>query len=365
MKEHTDVTPRRTLAALVFVLALVLAACGSGAPASGGEAAATDGEAVSIVATTSILGDVTGQVAGDTAEVAVLMPPGADPHNFEASAQQLVQLLEADLIVANGGNLEEQLTAALEEAEAGGVPVFHAVDHIETLTFDGAHGHDDDHATEDDHADQATEDDDHGHATEDDDDHDDEGDHGHADDHAHEEGAVDPHFWTNPTRTADVAVALGEQVGQITGEGETVDGQADAYVGRLAQTDRDVEQILSGIPDDARTLVTNHEAFGYFAERYGFTIVGTVIPSLTTGAEPSAQDLEQLARTVEQQQVRAVFAENTAPGQLAEALAQEAGADVQVVQLYSDSLGEQGSGAETYVDMLTTNAQLISDALGT
>lgn len=356
MKEHSDVTPRRNLPALVFVLALVLAACGSGAPASGGEAAATDGKAVSIVATTSILGDVTGQVAGDTAEVAVLMPPGADPHNFEASAQQLVQMLEADLIVANGGNLEEQLTAALEEAEAGGVPVFHAIDHIETLTFDGAH----DHGEADD---DATEDDDHGHADEDDhateDDHDDEGD------HAHEEGAVDPHFWTDPTRTADVAVALGEQVGQITGEGETVDGQADAYVGRLAQTDRDVEQILSGIPDDARTLVTNHEAFGYFAERYGFTVVGTVIPSLTTGAEPSAQDLEQLARTVEQRQVRAVFAENTAPGQLAEALAQEAGADVQVVQLYSDSLGEQGSGAETYVDMLTTNAQLISDALGT
>jgi zinc/manganese transport system substrate-binding protein len=336
----------------VFVLAMLLAACGSTDAATGSESGGASGGAndsgLAIVATTTILGDVTSEVVGDAGEVSVLMPTGTDPHTFEASARQLAEMQEADLIVANGANLEEHLQAPLTEAESAGVPVFHATDHVETLAFE-------EHEGEEEHASEGEE-----HASE-------EADHGSEeaeDEHAHEEGSADPHFWMDPTRMAGAVVALGEQIGELTDDPDTIGQQADQYAGQLEELDGEIDGTLAGIPDDQRTLVTNHEAFNYFAGHYGFTIVGTVIPSRSTGAEPSAQDLEELAHTVEREQVRAVFAENTQPQQLAETLAQEVGADVQVVELYSDALGEEGSDAATYPDMLRANAQLISDALG-
>jgi zinc/manganese transport system substrate-binding protein len=325
--------PGRTPTAML-ILALLLTACGSG-----GESTEVDADgALSIVATTSILADVAGQVAGDSARVTTLMEPGADPHNFEASAQQLAALQEADLIVANGANLEEHLTAPLAEVERAGVPVFSATDHIATLTFTGDGQQEAAHAGEDDQ-----------HA---------------GDGHDDEAGGVDPHFWMDPIRMADVSRALGEQIGELSGDPDAITGHAQEYAARLEELDADINETLAPIPDDARTLVTNHEAFNYFADRYGFTIVGTVIPSLSTGAEPSARDLEELVHTIEQHQVRAVFTEATAPEQLTQALAAEVGTDVQIVELHSETLGEEGSGVSTYADMLAANAELVAQALG-
>jgi zinc/manganese transport system substrate-binding protein len=311
----------------MLLLALLLTACGPGGADTGADA---DG-ALTIVATTTILADVAGQVAGDAAQVTTLMEPGADPHNFEASAQQLAALQEADLIVANGANLEEHLMDALAEAERAGVPVFSAIDHITPLTFNGDDQHEETSAGE-----------------------------GHDD----EAGGVDPHFWMDPLRMAEVARALGEQIGELSDDPDTITGQADEYAAQLEELDADIDETLASIPDDDRTLVTNHEAFNYFADRYGFTIVGTVIPSMSTGAEPSAQDLEELVGTIEQQQVRAVFTEATAPEQLTQALAAEVGTDVRVVELRSETLGEEGSGVSTYADMLAANAELVAEALG-
>lgn len=314
------------ISAMVFVLALLLNACGSFGETSAGGA----GDPLSVVATTTILADVTSNVTGAAAEVTTLMEPGSDPHNFEASAQQLAALQTADLIVANGGNLEEHLLGSLAEAERAGVAVFSATDHIEPLTFNGEHDHDEEaHADED-----------------------------------HDEDSVDPHFWTDPIRMADVARALGEQIGELSGDVDTVTGRADDYAAQLEELDADIDDTLAAIPEDDRTLVTNHEAFNYFADRYDFTIVGTVIPGLSTGAEPSARDLEELVHTIEQHQVNAVFTENTAPEQLPQTLAAEVGTGIQVVELHSDSLGQEGSGATTYIDMLATNAELVRQALG-
>jgi zinc/manganese transport system substrate-binding protein len=109
--------------------------------------------------------------------------------------------------------------------------------------------------------------------------------------------------------------------------------------------------------------VTNHEVFGYFADRYGFEIVGAVIPSLTTNAEASAADLAELADVVSAERVPAIFAEATRSTQLADTLAQAVGGDVEVVELFTESLGAPGSGAETYMGMMRTNADLVADAL--
>jgi zinc/manganese transport system substrate-binding protein len=312
---------------VALVVALAATACGPGGATS---ASGSDtSRELSIVVTTTILADVTGHVAGDSAQVTTLMEAGADPHNFEASAQALALMQDADLIVANGAGLEEQLQSPIAEAERSGVPVFHATDHIETLAFTGAEGHDD----EPDH----------------------DGD---------EAGAVDPHFWMDPTRMADVARALGAQIGPLSNDAGAIGAQAGDYAARLEQADAEITRTLAPIPEGDRTLVTNHEAFNYFAERYDFTIVGTVIPGLSTGAEPSARDLEELVHTIERQQVSAVFTENTAPEQLTQTLAAEVGSDVEVIELYSDSVGDDGSGATTYLEMLTANAELISGALG-
>ena len=139
--------------------------------------------------------------------------------------------------------------------------------------------------------------------------------------------------------------------------------RADAYVARLQALDADVAKVLGAGPAARRILVTNHDALGYFADRYGFTILGTVIPSLSTLAEPSASGLTDLAAAIDKAGVPAIFADTSSPRRLADALAAE-GHHVQVVQLYVESLGPAGSGAPTYEQMVRTNAARIAAALG-
>ena len=137
---------------------------------------------------------------------------------------------------------------------------------------------------------------------------------------------------------------------------------AERYAGELRALDAELEALLAEIPDEQRLLVTNHEVLGYFADRYGFEIVGAVIPSLSTRAEASAADIEALAGVLRARDVRAVFAETTSSSDLAEALADDVG-DVEVVELFAESLDDEGSGAETYVEMQRTNAERIAEAL--
>lgn len=321
------------MAVVLLTAAVLLGACGD----SGGSVGTStdDGRADRplVVATTTILGDLTRRVAGDAADVTTMMPDGADPHSFEPSAQQRADLQRADLIVANGANLEEGLHTPLADAQATGVPIFRATDHIDTLSSRDGNGHASDGHASDEHA-EAVE--------------------------AHDHGTVDPHFWMDPTRAATVVRALGTRLTRLTGDDE-VTAQAGAYARRLEDLDDHIAKLLADVPAARRVLVTNHDALSYFADRYDFTIAGTVIPSVTTGAEPSARDLQDLANVITAQRVPAIFAEDTASAQLVDTLARESGNDVQVVQLYSDSLG---GPARSYVDMMTIDAGRIGDALG-
>jgi zinc/manganese transport system substrate-binding protein len=125
-----------------------------------------------------------------------------------------------------------------------------------------------------------------------------------------------------------------------------------------------VEAALASIPAANRILVTNHHTLGYFADRYGFEVAGVIIPGGATLAEPSPADLAVLVSVLRASGVRAVFAENTRPASLAATLAAELGGDVVVVSLYTDSLGGAGTGADTYIGMMRTNAGRIAAALG-
>jgi zinc/manganese transport system substrate-binding protein len=309
------------------VLGLVLAsALLVGAAACGDDDAASGGGAAAIVVTSNIVGDVVRNLVGDAAAVEVLMPPNANPHDFAASARQASDMRKAAVLVTNGLGFEAGLDDAIDAAASDGVPVIALAELAPDLLTLGEH------------------------------DDEDEGVDGH--------GTEDPHVFTDPARTAVATASLAEELrAHVDGlDSAAFRERAAAYVDRLEALDAEVEQIVSAIPAERRVLVTNHEVFGYFADRYGFEVLGSIIPAGDTLAEPSADELTDLAAAIRAAGVPAIFAETSSPTRLADALASE-GATVQVVELYSESLGEAGSGAETYVELILTDARRIAAAL--
>ena len=351
---------RRRLVALVSALALVVAGCASedadapAAPAAPPRAgAAGSAPPTQIVATTTIWADVTRNVScGGLAEVESILPPLADPHDFEPSMSDRAQLDEAHLIVANGLNLEEGLVDTLASVEADGTPVFTAGDHMTTLAFDaetsGGHDEEADHdAGDGKHEEEGEGGDDHG--AEDD-------DHGH--------GSEDPHVWLDPLRVAAAVANLADALIHRAGlDADRVISCSDAYLADLEALHGDISATLDRVPTAHRMLVTNHDSLGYFADRYGFEVIGTIIPAASTLAEPSPAGLEELAHLIEETGVPAIFAEELGHGSREAAALADRLEDVSVENLYTGALGPEGSGAETYLAMMRHNADTIAAAL--
>lgn len=292
----------------VTLAALGLAGC---APAASDEPL--------VVVTTNILGDVVSQVVGDEAEVLVLMKPDADPHSFEISAREASRILDADLIVSNGLGLEEGLRRHLDAAAAEGVAQLTAGDVIDVIPYASGDA----------------------------------------------EGVDDPHFWTDPGRMVDVVDALAASVLEnVPGvDAAAIESNAAQYRAELLALDQEMESSFAAIPAGNRQLVTNHHVFGYLADRFDFTIVGAVIPGGSTLAAPSASDLRDLVGAIEQAGVRTIFAESSQPDRLIQVLADEAGIQVAVTELFTESLSGPGSGAESYLTMMRTNMERISTGL--
>jgi len=304
---RTPRSDRFWTAALGLGMLMLAAACGDSAesePPAG----------VTVVATTTILGDVAGNVVGDGGAVEVLIPVGADPHDYRPSARQVAAVYKADLVISNGLQLEEGLLDVLEGAAADGANVLQFGDLVDPLPFGEA------------------------------------------------DGSFDPHIWMDPARMADAARLIAVELAALD---PSVDWQArsERYAAELLAADREAATILAAVPSGDRKLVTNHDSFGYFADRYGFEVVGVVVPGGATLAEPSSAELADLVQQVAAAGVPAIFAETTEPATLAEAVAAEAGTDIAVIELYTGSLGEPGSGADTLVGMLLTNARRIAGAL--
>lgn len=305
----------RWAAAALSVVLLVLSACG------GGGAGTEDGRLL-VVATTGVLGDVAAEIAGDDGRVEVLIPTGADPHEFQVSSQQLAQLVEADLVVVNGLGLEEGLLDVVRAAAEDGAHILEVAELLDPLPFSG-------------------------------------------DGNAADEGPdplEDPHVWLDPLRMAQAVEIIAAALTDIDA---TVDwnGAAERYAAELTATDAQIQEILSVVPGESRLLVTGHDSLGYFAARYDFEIAGVVAPGGSTLADPSSAALAALVEVVELRGVRAVFTESFEPAGLAESVASEAEGDVAVIELYTGSLGEAGSGADTLIGMLLTNARRVAAAL--
>jgi len=269
---------------------------------------------IMVVATTSILGDIASGVMGDQGKVEVLIAIGVDSHEFLPSAQQASQIAGADLVVANGLGLEQGLQDVLDAAEEDGTRMIELAPLVDPLPFS-------------------------------------------------EHGSQDPHFWMDPIRVGDAAVALAAELTKLDPNGGWQEGAMD-YVAEMESTDQAIHDLLDQIPDAERQMVTNHEAFGYFAARYGFEVIGVVIPGGSTLAEPSSAELAALVETMENEGARVILAETSQPSALAESVAAELGDDVRVVELFTESLGPPGSGAEKLSEMLFTNAERIAAALG-
>lgn len=267
-----------------------------------------------VVVTTNILGDIASNLVGDEIEVIILMPPNADPHSFELSAREAASMRTADLVISNGLGLEEGVQHHVDASAADGAPQFVAGDHIEVLDYADA-------------------------------------------------DAADPHFWTDPTQTAHVVEALASELAEIAAEPATVDAAAADYLAELATLDAEMAEGLGAIPDANRALVTNHHVFGYLARRYDVRILGAAVPGGTTLAAPSASDLKELVDAIDEAGVTTIFADSSQPDRLMQVLADEAGRDVRVESLFTESLAAAGEPGDTYLDMMRRNLQRIADGL--
>jgi zinc/manganese transport system substrate-binding protein len=331
------------------------------APTQDATEAATDvAPAVNVVATTTMLGSVAEQIlacANPEASVTTLMPIGADPHDFSPSSAQVAQMVQADVVIANGLGLEAGLDDSLDNAASDGVIVIEIADMVDPIPF-GAGGHD--HGDEEHSHDEAKEDD-HDHSDHDHGDDEHSHDEAKGDDHDHDHGSEDPHFWFDMNRMATAAQIIGDELAKDNGQAYAECGAQVADEIRAAEAD--VRAALESVPVDQRILVTDHDALGYLADEYGYEVAGTVIPAGTTLAEPSSADLAELVKVMKDEGVRVIFANTADPTALSDAVAAEVGSDVQVVNLFVGSLGGPGSGAEDYISMMRTNANLISGSL--
>lgn len=303
---HTPFHRRFTTLSLLTLLALLLAACGGAPTAQPTQAPAitTDTPATrpTIVVTYSVLGSVVRDLVGDAAEVVVPMPNGQDPHEWEPSARDIETIMKADVVVQNGLGLEGGMEKTLEQAQAAGVKFFTAAEHITIRTVGEGEGL----PTGD--PDQAV-------------------------------GAEDPHLWMDPLAMKSVVTALAAQLKSDLGL--DVSARATSLSAQLDELNTELAAEVAKLPGANRRLVTGHESLGYFAQRYGFTLVGAIIPAITSQAEVSAGDLASLKQLIEQNQVRAIFTELGTPPQVAQAIGQETG--VKVVELTTHALPEDGS----------------------
>jgi ABC-type Zn uptake system ZnuABC Zn-binding protein ZnuA len=265
------------------------------------------------VATTVQIDALAREVGGDTIELTGLIPPGGDPHAFEPKPSDLAAIEDADLILRHGIGLDDWLDDTLEAGSDA--PIVTVTDGI-TLAQSGSDGSTD-----------------------------------------------DPHVWHDPDNAKLMVDAIAAALSEADpANSATYRTNANAYNQKLDQTMDQVQSIIDEIPPEDRKMVTDHDAFGYFARAFGLEIVGAIFPVMSTEGEPSAEGLAELLDTIEREGVKAVFAEESANPQLATALAEDAGVTI-VDDLYGDSLGKPGSGAETVDGMLLANARKIADAL--
>ncbi len=287
---------------LTLVCLVAIAGCGDGTSRPGAN--------VTVVATTTPIGDMASRVAGDAATVKVLLDPNTDPHDYEPTPSDGAAVADADVVFVNGLDLDGWINDVVTSSGTTTQPV------VVTTGLTLLPGDD-------------------------------------------ESPGGDPHVWLDPRNAETMVRTMTEAMSAAApAKAETFRVNAERYITEIRALDGELEARVNTIPQAQRVIVTDHDAFGYLAARYDVRIVGAVIPSLASTAEPNARDLAALVDAIKRNQVRAVFPEASINAKLAQQIAKESGARVGG-ELYSDSLGDTGSGADTYLSMMRSNIESI------
>lgn len=286
---------RAAVLAVAALLALGLSACGAGGGGS------DDGH-VRVVATTTQVADLARLALGPAADVEQLLRPNTDPHDYEPRPSDVRAVADADVVLRSGGELDVWLPKVVEQSGTGA----EVIDVGATVPD------------------------------------------------------PDPHWWHDPRNAEQAVRTIGSAVARLAPPrpADAIGSRTTAAVRRIARADRAIARCIARLPRADRELVTDHDALGPFARRYGLTVIGTVIPARTTQAQPSAGDLQDLAAKVQRSRAKAVFPETSVNARLAQSIAQATGARVGE-GLYADALGPAGSPGATYLGALQANADRI------
>lgn len=294
----------RPIAFVVLAVALLVAGCGSSSSGKPG--------AIRVVATTTQLGDLVREIGGDAVDVHQILRANTDPHDYEPRPRDIQRTAEAKVVVKSGDGLDGWIGEVIDNA--GGSPDVLDAGAGRPVTRPGEDG-----------------------------------------------DGTDPHWWHDPR---NVEFAIGRirdaLVRADPAQRAMIQRSAAAYLRKVQAMDAGIAACFDRVPVAERKLVTDHDAFNYFAARYGIDVVGAVIPSQTTQAQPSAGDLADLVATIRRENVKAIFPESSINSKLADAIARETGARSDL-ELYGDTLGPAGSSGDTYIKMMQANADAMVD----
>lgn len=312
-------------------------------------ALAQDAQPIPVVATFSILGDMVETIGGDHVSVTTLVGPDGDAHVYQPTPADARAVHGAEILFVNGLQFEGWIDRLIEASGFDGTPVV-ATRGIVPIAFEeGGEHHDEDHDEDGDH----------------DHDHDDHGDHDHEEHaeegHHHHHGGLDPHAWQSIPNALVYVDNITAALAQADPENATdYYMNRAAYVTELEAVDAHIRELVDGLPEDHRTVVTSHDAFGYFSKEYGMTFLAP--QGMSTESEPSAQEVASLITQIREQSIAAIFVENITDARLLEQIASETGTTIGGT-LYSDSLSGEDGPASTYLDMMGYNAATLAEAL--
>lgn len=309
--DFKDHACQRLLVPLLSILSIVMAAC---TPSPTGSTQATP---LKVVAVESFLGDITRQVAGERVIVVSLIEAGMDPHTFEPIPRDIITISESRLLIVNGGGLENWLQKMID-VQSISIPIVVASSGLTPRLPSSSERMDE---------------------------------------------QLDPHFWLDPVNIKTYVRNIRDALIEMDPAGrDDYERNAGQYILQLDELNTWIDGEVAQIPPENRLLVTNHESFGYFADRYGFKIIGTIIPSVSSGSTPTALQLTDLIGKIQYAKVKAIFLEAGSNPELAQTIASETGVTI-VTGLLTHSLTGSDGPADTYINMMKYDTQLIVDAL--
>jgi ABC-type Zn uptake system ZnuABC Zn-binding protein ZnuA/ABC-type Mn2+/Zn2+ transport system permease subunit len=323
----TNAPPGATIATLsgaVFGLAAVARALGprrrglavagalaAGLLVAGCSGSGSDSGKVTVVATTTQIGDFVRAVGGNDVDVHQILAPNTDPHDYEPRPDDVTTTADAKIVFTSGDNLDAWMDKVVSDSGSN-AKVFDLGATV-PINLPGESG-------------------------------------------GPESSQYNPHWWHDPRNAAEAVDRIGVELSRVDQKDKaTFEANANAYLDKLTRLDHGIQACMKRVPSAERKLVTDHDAFPYFANRYGVRVIGAVIPSQTTQAQPNAQDLSNLADLVRREHVKAVFPESSLSPKLAQTIASETGASSDYT-LYGDTLGPADSTGDTYLHMEVANA---------